>query len=47
MDRLRAEVDRMALKTLASRAEIAPSEMGEKSSTLGAAIIPLKVLFGR
>lgn len=36
-----------ALKSPASKVEIVASDIGEKASTLGAAIIPLKVLFGR
>ncbi len=46
MDTLRRVIDRKALKRPAGNVEIAMSEMGEKSSTLGAAIIPLKILFG-
>ncbi len=46
MDTLRRVIDRKALKRPASNVEIAMSEMGERSSTLGAAIIPLKILFG-
>jgi N-acetylglucosamine repressor len=36
-----------ALKLPASRVEIMSSDIGEKSSTQGAAIIPLKLLFGK
>ena len=46
MDTLRRVVDRKALKRPAANVEIAVSEIGERSSTLGAAIIPLKILFG-
>ncbi|MGE5613806.1 MAG: ROK family protein [Bacillota bacterium] len=46
MNIIRDEVDRRALKKPASNVEIIMSRMGERSSTLGAAIIPLKILFG-
>ncbi len=47
MEMLRSVIDRKALKRPAANVEITVSEIGEKSSTLGAAIIPLKILFGR
>lgn len=47
MDRIKEVVDRKALRLPASKVEICVSAIGEKSSTLGAAIIPLKVLFGK
>lgn len=46
MDTLRSVIDRKALKRPAANVEIAISKAGERSSTLGAAIIPLKILFG-
>ncbi len=47
MDVLRSVIDNKALKRPAANVEITVSEIGERASTLGAAIIPLKVLFGR
>lgn len=47
MDMLRSVIDNKALKRPAANVEITVSGIGEKASTLGAAIIPLKVLFGR
>jgi N-acetylglucosamine repressor len=47
MDMLRCVIDNKALKRPAANVEISVSEIGERASTLGAAIIPLKVLFGR
>jgi predicted NBD/HSP70 family sugar kinase len=47
MEMLRSVVDCKALKRPAANVEITMSEIGERSSTLGAAIIPLKILFGR
>jgi N-acetylglucosamine repressor len=47
MDCIKSIVGSKALKTNASKVEMLTSEIGEKASTLGAAIIPLKVLFGR
>ena len=40
-------VDCRALKRPAQDVEITKSQLGEKASVLGAAIIPVKVLFGR
>ena len=47
MDRIKSVVDCKALKHASSKVEIMTSAVGEKSSTLGAAIIPLKLLFGK
>lgn len=47
MDRIKSVVDCKALKLASSKVEIITSAIGEKSSNLGAAIIPLKLLFGR
>jgi N-acetylglucosamine repressor len=47
MGTLRSVIDAKALKRPASNVELLISEAGEKASTLGAAIIPLKKLFGR
>lgn len=47
METLRSAVDRKALKGPAGNVEIIVSAIGERTSTLGAAIIPLKILFGR
>lgn len=47
MDQIKSVVSCKALKSPASKVEIIESEIGEKASTLGAAIIPLKVLFGK
>ena len=47
MDRIKSVVDCKALKLASSKVEIMTSAVGEKSSTLGAAIIPLKLLFGK
>jgi N-acetylglucosamine repressor len=47
MDMLRSVINNKALKRPAANVEITVSEIGEKASTLGVAIIPLKVLFGR
>ncbi len=47
LEQLKAVVAGKALKYPASKVEITASEIGEQSSALGAAIIPLKVLFGR
>ena len=44
---LRSIIDTKALKRPASNVELVISEIGERASTLGAAIIPLKNLFGR
>ncbi len=47
MDILRNVIDTKALKRPASNVEIMATEIGERASTLGAAIIPLKMLFGK
>jgi len=47
MEQLKAVVAGKALKYPVSRVEIAASGIGEQSSALGAAIIPLKALFGK
>jgi N-acetylglucosamine repressor len=47
MERIKSVVERKALKLPASKVEITASEIGERASTLGAAIIPLKLLFGK
>lgn len=47
MEQLKAVVAAKALSYPASKVEIEASAIGEKSSALGAAIIPLKVLFGK
>ncbi len=47
MGTLRGVVDRRSLKRTNSRVDISISRLGDKSSAMGAAIIPLKVLFGR
>lgn len=47
METLRGVIDRKALKRPASGVDIIMSEIGERVSTLGAAIVPLKLLFGR
>lgn len=47
METLRSVIDRKALKRPAAGVEILVSEIGERTSTLGAAIVPLKMLFGR
>lgn len=47
LDTLRKIIDARALKRPASNVEIVISQLGERASTLGAAIIPLKKLFGR
>lgn len=47
METLRNVIDTKALKRPASNVEIVVTEIGERASTLGAAIIPLKMLFGR
>ena len=47
MEVLRSVIDCKALKRPAANVEITMSEIGERASTLGAAIIPLKILFGR
>ena len=47
MEMLRSVIDCKALKRPAANVEITVSEIGERASTLGAAIIPLKILFGR
>jgi len=47
MDLIKGIIERKALKKPASVVEVAVSEIGERSSTLGAAIIPLKILFGK
>jgi N-acetylglucosamine repressor len=47
MDHIKGIVNCKALKYPASRVEIAASEIGEKAPALGAAMIPLKVLFGK
>lgn len=47
MDTLRNVILAKALKRPAANVEIVTSDIGERASTLGAAIIPLKVLFGR
>ncbi|HEY8349109.1 MAG TPA: ROK family transcriptional regulator [Clostridiales bacterium] len=44
---LRSIIDAKALRRPASNVEIVISKLGERASTLGAAIIPLKKLFGR
>ena len=47
MEQLKAVVAAKALKYPASKVKIEASAVGEQSSALGAAIIPLKVLFGK
>ncbi|MEN6314485.1 MAG: ROK family transcriptional regulator [Clostridiaceae bacterium] len=47
MDLIRGVVDRKALRRPAANVELIVSEIGERSSTLGASIVPLKILFGR
>jgi N-acetylglucosamine repressor len=47
MGTLRSVIDGKALKRPASNVELLISEAGDRASTLGAAIIPLKKLFGR
>ncbi len=47
MDNIKEIVATKALNYSASKVEIVASQIGEKASTLGAAIIPLKVLFGK
>ncbi len=47
LDTLRNVIDNKALKRPASNVEIMVTEIGEHASMLGAAIIPLKMLFGR
>lgn len=47
LDKLRSIIDCKALKRPASNVELVISEIGERASVLGAAIIPLKKLFGR
>lgn len=47
MSQIKSVVSRKALKFPASKVQIVASKIGEKSSTYGAAIIPLKVLFGK
>lgn len=47
MEQIKSIVACKALKAPASKVDIVASEIGEKSSALGAAIIPLKVLFGK
>lgn len=47
MGTLRSVIDGKALKRPASNVELLISEKGDRASTLGAAIIPLKKLFGR
>jgi len=47
MGMLRSVVNCKALKRPASIVEISVSEIGERASTLGAAIVPLKILFGK
>ena len=47
MDYLKNIVECKALKLPASMVEITASQIGDRGSTLGAAIIPLKVLFGK
>ena len=46
MDHLKSIAVAKALKYPASRVEVVVSKIGEDSSALGAAIIPLKKLFG-
>jgi N-acetylglucosamine repressor len=47
INHIKSIVDRKALKAAASKVEITSSALGEKSSAMGAAIIPLKKLFGK
>lgn len=47
MDLIRGVVDRKALRRPAANVELIVSKIGERSSTLGASIVPLKILFGR
>lgn len=47
MDHIKSIVSCKALKSPAARVEIGASAVGERASMLGAAIIPLKVLFGK
>lgn len=47
MEMLRSVIGCRALKRPAANVEIIVSEIGERTSTIGAAIVPLKVLFGR
>ena len=44
---LRGVVSRKALKHPASRVQIVASDLGKKTSAIGAAIIPIKTIFGR
>jgi len=47
LDKLRNIIDCKALRRAASSVELVISDIGERASVLGAAIIPLKKLFGR
>ncbi len=47
LDVVKGVVENKALKASAAKVEIMASEAGEKVSALGAAIIPLKAIFGR
>lgn len=47
LEQINSVVACKALKSPASKVEIMASEIGEKASAYGAAIIPLKVLFGK
>ncbi|RCX19975.1 glucokinase-like ROK family protein [Anaerobacterium chartisolvens] len=47
MEHIKSIVSAKALRLPAMNVEIIASEIGQKSSTMGAAIVPLKVLFGK
>jgi N-acetylglucosamine repressor len=47
IDKIKSIVSCKALRTPASKVEVISSQMGERASALGAAIIPLKVFFGK
>lgn len=47
MDLIRIVVDEKALRRPAANVKLIVSEIGERSSMLGASIVPLKILFGR
>lgn len=47
IDLIRDVIDKKALRRPAAEVELIISEIGERSSTLGASILPLKILFGK
>lgn len=47
LDTIKEMVTKKALQYPASKVEVVASQIGERASTLGAALIPLKVLFGK